>query len=110
MSLYFVDFHDGEDLYYDAEGSEFENFELVCKQAILSLKEIAKDRPKNDKFRAVTVIVRGETESTLYKATLILYNKRCSVTILTNGSVHSGHFSNPRLAQGNVETLPKPFH
>ena len=71
MPRYFFDFHDGQALRRDTEGSECGDDEAVRQEARHALPLIAKDTiPQDEDKQAFTVLVRDENNATVYTATL----------------------------------------
>lgn len=70
MARYFFDFYDGK-LRRDPIGAECTGPEDICHEAMRALPEIAKGAiPQDGQEQAFTVLVRNESNFTVYTATL----------------------------------------
>jgi hypothetical protein len=71
VARYYFDLHDGQVLRRDTEGSVCNDDEAVRQEARKALPEIAKGLiPKDGDRQAFTVLVRDESNATVYTATL----------------------------------------
>lgn len=67
---YFFDTHDGQHV-IDDEGIEFVDIDAACAQAMRYLPEVGRwEIPKDGDKQAFTVLVRDETNTVVYTATL----------------------------------------
>ncbi|AWN49511.1 hypothetical protein DK419_26860 [Methylobacterium terrae] len=71
MARYYFDVHDGQGLDRDDVGSECRDRDAIRNEAMVVLPSIARDAiPKDGDRQAFTVLVRNESNLTVYTATL----------------------------------------
>lgn len=68
---HFFDIHDGHSLMRDDEGQECSGAAAIRREAMETLPQVARDEiPKDGDQQAYTVLVRNESNVTVYTATL----------------------------------------
>ncbi|MCE4226766.1 hypothetical protein HCU64_23780 [Methylobacterium sp. C25] len=71
MARYYFDIHDGHSLIRDDVGDECADAKVIRRLAMETLPQIARDEiPKDGDQQAYTVVVRNESNVTVYTATL----------------------------------------
>jgi hypothetical protein len=68
---YFFDLYDGDDLFADNEGTEFETDEQAHPEAAQTLTEITRDNlPSDGAWRSLRIVVRSAEGNTLLETLL----------------------------------------
>ena len=75
MSLYFIDFQDGEKHVRDSVGSAVASIAEACVEAAEMLPQIAKNRRPSNGSWDLTATVRDEVGTVLYRATLSFHDE-----------------------------------
>lgn len=71
MPRYFFDLYDGDGLFADTQGTEFENDTLAHREASRTLTEITRDiLPSDGAWRDLRIVVRSPEGNTLWETLL----------------------------------------
>ena len=73
MPKYFIDYQDGDNVYFDSVGSNLSSIDIAIKEALRLLSEFVKFVLPETGSSKITTAVRDESNKELYRASLIYH-------------------------------------